>query len=187
MTTATALPYGGAYQTIDDPDAAHTLCQSDGTPWPLVLVTKAGAIGAESATTIMELLIPQYANLGEGKQADNRALLLRWQLAAERADMTQSSICANLEAQGLFDPAVEDEQTLTMLFTSRLNGPIEAPTWDHPTVPLVLIWTDYAPYAALDPPVSKYQPIIWLDPSTEMTLLRSLDQIGLIQMHTNDA
>ena len=85
------------------------------------------------------------------------------------------------------DPAVEDEQTLTMLFTSRLNGPIEAPTWDHPTVPLVLIWTDYAPYTDLEPPVSKYQPIIWLDPSTEMTLLRSLDQIGLIQMHTNDA
>lgn len=53
--------------------------------------------------------------------------------------------------------------------------------WQH-VVPLVLIATDYLPFTGREAPTGN---VLWLDPSTEVTYLRSLARLGILEFRVH--
>lgn len=78
----------------------------------------------------------------------------------------------------------ESEESLTALLSDK-TVPVEGfESWDHETVPLVLLATDYDPYVP-DRPAPTGN-IVWIDPSDETAFLNSLSNLGVINFYVQD-
>jgi hypothetical protein len=174
--------------TVDPSEAAGTavLPHPDGGDWLYAVLDGSGAISlSDSASELVAMAIPGYAELGGGEVGHDEALGMRYDFLVELARRTQQSIVDRAVKTGEIDLAALSDDETTALFAERFN-PFEGLLtvdgrwthhWDLPA-PLVLIATDYQPYT--DRPTPKGR-IVWLDPATEVSFLRSLHTLGIIE------
>lgn len=174
--------------TIDPTVSGPRLpCHPDGGQWVYSVLDGSGTITlSDSATDLVGLTIPGYDALAETDEGHDEALGMRYEFIIELARRTQESLVNQLVASAALDLSTLGEDTLTALFADRVL-PFEGVTgpdgqisfeWTE-VVPLVLIATDYAPYTECEMPTGR---IIRLDPSTEVTFLRSLHELGIIEL-----
>lgn len=102
------------------------------------------------------------------------ALEARYDFAVDAAGQRQAFQAFAARQEGTFDETVESEEVLTSIFSAKDLHVPEFEVWGH-QVPLVLIATDYAPATARPRPEGNIQ---WIDPATELTLLKSLAALG---------
>jgi hypothetical protein len=134
---------------------------------------------AETATEIIDIGILGYAAMDH-----DTALITRYDDLVAYADALQGCLVAQALEKGYFDPAAVSEGILTAVMCERLipyeplvDGlPLE---WPGGLPPLVLIRTDYAPFSDRPVPTGN---VIWLDPYTELTYLKSLNSLGVIKL-----
>ncbi|WP_022893262.1 hypothetical protein [Agromyces subbeticus] len=162
--------------TTTDDLSAGLPARADGTPWPLAMTTAEHTVFADTATELVSHLIDGYDQIDDSDEGHDRALVARRDAAASLAAQLQAGIAAALTEEQKFDPATETEETLTAIFSDRETFVADFPTWDH-TVPLILVRTDYAPFTERPAPEGN---LGWIDPATETSLLRSLDELGAI-------
>lgn len=127
---------------------------------------------AETATEMVSDFIEGYASLDNDTALERRYDLLVW-----LGNATQQHYVHMAEEAGTLAEGNMDEDTLTALFSDR-SRPREDGDWFQ-EVPLILLATDYSPYTERRRPNGK---IVWLDPVTEVTFLRSLDKLGVIRL-----
>ncbi len=177
----------------------------EGRQWKYVVVAMNGVTYfADSATEIIEATMEGYRELRhDGKNGeleyfdvgDDLALIARYDDLVRYATALQESILATAIERDGFDPASVSEDVLTALIAERIVPFEGIPQSDQPEdrsvdiewnqpVPLVLITTDYLPFTERPVPTGN---ITWMDPTTELTYLRSLSSIGVISMLTGDA
>ncbi len=154
---------------------------------------------ADSVTEIIEATLDGYADLkhvderGETEffdQGSDLALVRRYDDLVGYATGLQSEIVrTHIEERG-FDPTSVSEEVLTALFAEKIvpfegisvsddpSNPAVDVTWNL-EVPLVLMTSDYLPFTDRMVPEGN---IVWLDPTTELTYLRSLDRIGIMKL-----
>lgn len=179
MTTA-APPFSLDRQTLEGEDSLDEsqLKQPNGQPWPFVARMNGLVIGAASPTGIVGTIVDGYDELPFDEAGNDEALGMRWEMATQLSIVRQGQLVAQAEIQGLFDPSVESEESLTALLGDRTE-PIEGIShWDHPVLPLVLVVTDYAPWTGRIAPTGNIE---WIDPHTDASLLRSLHSIGVLE------
>lgn len=157
--------------------------RSDGSPWPMALATGQATILGENAADLIAHLIPGYGDLADDDEGNDTALIMRWQTCVATASDVQALICADRVQEGRFDPTVETEDALSVLFSDKTVPVEDFGSWDNPDVPLVLIATDYAPFAER-PPVTGN--VVWLDPSDEVAFLRSLAALGVVEFYVHE-
>jgi hypothetical protein len=121
---------------------------------------------------------------------DDLALVARYDDLVGYATALQKSIVATAIERDGFDPVSVSEDVLSALLAERLipfegiavsddhNDERVNLAWDQP-VPLVLMATDYLPFTERHLPTGN---ITWLDPTTELTYLRSLHNIGVVKL-----
>jgi hypothetical protein len=154
---------------------------------------------ADSVTEIIEATLPGYVEL---KYVDNTgdveffdegndlALVMRYDDLIGYATGLQESILNTAIESGAFDPTSVSEDVLTALMAERIVPFEGIPLNDDPAdvrvnlewnleVPLVLLTSDYVPFTERHEPSGN---IIWLDPTTELTYLRSLDRLGVMKL-----
>lgn len=168
---------------IDGPLDQKQHLREDGSPWPMAMVSGGSTVFADDATTIVAHLLPGYADIPDTDDGHDQALLVRWQSAVATASDVQALICADRAQEGKFDPAAESEDALTALFSDRTIPVSNFESWDHPSVPLVLVATDYSPFVERTPVTGN---VLWIDPSDEVAFLHSLANLGVIEFYTND-
>ena len=165
--------------------------------WAYAVVDDEGqVVFADNAGELVALVILGYGDIPGNDEGHDEALAVRYEALVEMADRSQRYLVDQAAESGLFDPLEADEETLTALFAPRTRpweGHAAAPlTGTSPTasrpgrnlvwrdrVPLVLIATDYEPYTDRPKPTGR---ALFLDPSTEISFLRSLDALGLIKL-----
>lgn len=132
---------------------------------------------ADDLPDFLDTLISGYGNAGHAEQ-----WALRLALAARAQVYTQ----AILNTSPAYRQVTSVQRTI---LSGPRNTPVVVAHWDCP-IPLVLIATDYQP-AGLEPrprPLAGMPPnVMWIDPSDEMSLLASLDEIGFVALHENDS
>jgi hypothetical protein len=159
----------------------------DGGEWRYATLDGSGAlVFSDSASELVGMAIPGYMSLPEGDAGHDEALGMRYDFLVELARRTQQSFVDQAVKSGELDlTALSDDET-TALFCDRTR-PFEgldvadcgrAHHWDL-AAPLVLIATDYQPYTGRAAPTGR---IVWLDPATELSFLRSLDTLGIIEL-----
>jgi len=171
----------------------------DGT-WQYAAVALSGTTYfADSVTEIIEATLPGYSDFKFVDDAGNVelldkgndvALVMRYDDLIGYATGLQEHIVQTAIERGDFDPAAVSEDVLTALFAERIvpfegvpltddvNDPRVNLEWDL-DVPLVLMTSDYEPFTERPTPTGT---IIWLDPTTELTYLRSLDRLGVMKL-----
>lgn len=143
------------------------------TPWRYGALAPDGSVTlAQSATEMVSDFIEGYSDLDDDTALERRYDLLVWLGGA-----TQQHYVNLAEAAGTLTEDDADEDILTALFSDR-SKPREDGDWDH-EVPLVLVATDYSPYTKRAKPRGK---IVWINPETEVTFLRSLETLGMIRL-----
>lgn len=172
----------------------------DGGSWPYVAIALSGATYyADSVTEIIEATLPGYADLKFVDDAGNVelldegndvALVMRYDDLIGYATGLQEHIVTTAIENGDFDPTAVSEDVLTELFAERIvpfegvpftddiNDERVTLEWEL-DVPLVLMTSDYVPFTERPAPTGN---IIWLDPTTELTYLRSLDRLGVLKL-----
>ena len=172
----------------------------DGGPWPYAAVTISGqTYFADSVTEIIEATLSGYADLKFVDDAGNVefidegndvALVMRYDDLIGYATGLQQSVVGTAIERGDFDPAAVSEDVLTALFAERIVPFEGVPFSDDVNdervnleweldVPLVLMTSDYMPFTERPAPTGN---IFWLDPTTELTYLRSLDRLGVMKL-----
>jgi hypothetical protein len=175
--------------TVEPCDARGTVGvpHPDGGEWLYAVLDGSGALTfSDSVSELVATAIPGYMNLPAGDGGHDAALGMRYDFLVELARRTQQSIVDQAVKSGELDLTGLADDTTTALFADRtrpfegLAGSDGAWTyhWDL-AVPLVLIATDYQPYTHRPAPNGR---IVWLDPSTELSFLRSLDTLGIIEL-----
>lgn len=175
--------------TVEPADALTAIPppNPDGGDWLYAVLDGSGALTlSDSASELVGMAIPGYTDLPESEWGHDEALGMRYDFLVELARRTQQSIVDQAVKSGeLVLTALSDDAT-TALFADRSNPFGGLPTgdggwsyqWDL-AAPLVLIATDYQPYTYRPTPDGR---IVWLDPSTELSFLRSLDTLGIIEL-----
>ena len=136
----------------------------DGEVWLFAMpVGGGGVVFADSATSVLDFLIPGYGGLD-----DDEALHVRVANAASTAAVVQTAFIESATDAG-FDLASQTEDALTALLTDK-DVPVDGGPYDL-DVPVVLVSTLYEPFTTR-PKVGGN--IVWLDPSTELAYVRSL-------------
>lgn len=145
--------------------------------WPYAVLDAGGTIHlADSATDLVAYGIPGYTEISTDDH--EAALYARHDSLVEFAEVLQDYYRSTAAETGRWDPSSSTEDELTALYQPR-TSPFGARSWDG-EVPLVLFSTDYEPFTSRPAPDGR---IVWLDPSTELTYLRSLHEIGVIDLH----
>lgn len=153
--------------------------RDDGTAWPYVLNRGDRTVFADTATDLVAALIPGYADIPATSGGADDALVARYENAVATANDTQPLVAASCVDAGTFDTSTAGEALLSALFSDR-SQPLEGiEDWGEP-VPLVLVSTDYSPFVEDRTPPSGN--VLWLDPSDEMSHLRSLANLGLVEL-----
>lgn len=128
---------------------------------------------ADTPAALLDVLAPGYADADADKQ---------WRTRLTLAATAQVTVQASLNLNPVLASLPQAQQRI--LQAPRHNPPVIA-TWDCP-IPLVLIATDYFPAGKLPAPsVSDGMApnVLWLDPSDDVTLLNSLNDLNVIVLN----
>lgn len=154
--------------------------------WAYALVDNDGqVIFSDNAGELVALLIQGYADIPASDTGHDLALVARYEALVEIAERAQRFLVDEAIERGTLDPLEAGEDVLTALFAPRERpwGGMDGPDgqvsfeWDRP-VPLILIATDYAPFTDRPCPTGN---VLFLDPSTELSFMVSLDTLGLVK------
>lgn len=154
--------------------------------WAYAVVDKDGqVIFADNTGELVALFVQGYADIPGNDAGHDLALVARYEALVEIAERSQRFLVDEAVERGTLDPLEAGEDVLTALFAPRERpwGGMEGPDgqvsfeWDGP-VPLVLIATDYAPFTGRPSPTGN---VVFLDPSTELSFMVSLDTLGLVK------
>ena len=130
-------------------------------------------IAGDTITDLITDLIDDYPL--ENPEAQ---LTTRTDYAVTTATVMQAARAFATAIDGGFDIETETEEAVTALFSDRDLPILEIETWDH-SVALVLVRTHYAPFTDTPAPTGN---VTWIDPSDELTLIRSLEHAGEIRL-----
>lgn len=137
---------------------------------------------ADTLTELVSALIPGYANLTE---TDRDVERIRY--AQTAAAEVQAEILLHID-----ESDVTPEQWAAL--TSPRFLPQPRADWWTTDVPLVVVETGYAPYTETPRPASALQdgieednPIWFINPAEEETLLDTLHSVGYLQFLSNDS
>lgn len=162
--------------------------REDGTKWPFIMLRNNKAICADTRTELVGALIPGYDDISVDADGDDAALVERFKQALVTADFLQeflAGVAAN-DPENEFSLAEATEEELTAFLTKRIDRPTEIlgiDHWEH-DIPLILVTTLFEPFDEGHPiPTGN---IMWIDPSDETTYLRSLAELGQIQLFVAD-
>ena len=156
----------GAFELPECPDGAGL--------WPYAALDAAGTLHlAETATEMVAAGLPGYTGIDD----DDEALYARYDSLVELAEVLQNHLASQACADGRWDPSEADEDELSAVYGPR-DTPSSLATWAG-VVPLVAVATDYQPFTDRPAPSGR---IIWVDPSSELSYLRSLHTIGVIEL-----
>lgn len=169
-----------AFQTTTNTTIDHELNEGDG--WYAALESADGTvIFADSLTEILGQLIDGYV-ASTSEEGAVQAFNDRVDYAVRQANVRQGMFALMATDDGQFDPDVESEETLTAIFADRDEFVPVVELWaGH--VPLVLIETEYAPYTDVPRPAGNVR---WVNPATDLTLLRSLAAFGDFELRFFD-
>jgi hypothetical protein len=155
-----------------------TPLREDGSRWPFVLFAGDSAVVADHNADLVNALDGNYLSIPE--EDAETALLARGALATNFAALRQADLLGEYQES---DGAVEVTEDDLQVITARRSLALKVDgTWEHP-VKLVGIATDYAPYTGLPAPKGN---IVLIDPYTDVTLLRTLDEAGIIKYAVHD-
>ncbi|MCC3299824.1 hypothetical protein [Arthrobacter caoxuetaonis] len=167
-----------SHVVIEGTFPAELPVREDGTPFPFSMATQSAAVFAETRTELVAQLVEGYDELPVTGEGDDTALWLRYKAAVALANMHQQVLAGDAVNAGTFDPSVEDEDTLTTIFTDRSEKIDEIPSWDR-DLPLVLVASGFAPYTTTPRPAGN---VLWIDPYTEKTFLDGVQALGLAEI-----
>lgn len=102
--------------------------------------------------------------------------LMRLEQAIVIATAVQESIVAAAVQRHDLDETTEEHVWTALLAERETVDP--GVRWEH-RVPLVLVTSLFAPYAERDQPIGN---IAWVDPTDDMTMLESLQVLGVIEL-----
>lgn len=115
-------------------------------------------------------------------EEDDREVLflMRLERAIVIATAVQESIVAAAVGRHDLDETT-DEPVWTALLADRETAD-PGVRWEH-LVPLVLVTSLFAPYTERDQPIGN---IAWIDPTDDVTMLESLQGLGVIELSEQD-
>jgi hypothetical protein len=143
----------------------------DGRPYEYELILDGFRGYAQTVEQLAGLLIDGYDGLGTGEER----LEARLRYAAD----IQVPLQADFAASGNLDACGDDERAVLL---GARDQPPRVAAWQA-SVPLVLVSAFYAPTGQLPrPQAAEGSQIIWIDPQTAESLLRSLHAAGWIIM-----
>lgn len=159
----------------EKPPSAPT--KGDGRPhrYEMIYAGAARRAYADDAVTLIDALIPGYASVADA--SDRAARRLRLALDVQVRLQAQLAIGGDLGA-------CTDEQR-AVIFGGR-DIPPSLARWDAP-VALVLVTVFYAPLGEIRRPEGPADRQVWLDPSDDWTLLRSLHAAGVVHVGVRDS
>jgi hypothetical protein len=150
--------------------------RGDGQPYEFELICDGWRGYAETWEELAGLLIDGYDQAG----SDEGRLEARLRYAAD----VQVPLQAGFAASGALDGCGEEERAVLL---GARDEPPRLPSWQAP-VPLVLVTSFYAPAGQLPRPQAAGDgEIIWIDPQTAESLLRSLHAAGWIAVSARSA
>ncbi|WP_460355642.1 hypothetical protein [Actinoallomurus acanthiterrae] len=130
---------------------------------------------ADAVVELIEMLIPAYTALAN----DDERAAARLRLTLD----VQVRLQARLAAGGMLQDCTPEQRALILGRRDVQPSPLR---WDAP-VPLVLITSFYEPVGSAARPEGPADRQIWLDPSTDWTLLTSLHAAGAIHVGARGA
>jgi hypothetical protein len=152
------------------PDMSAAAVHGDGTPYPFEVAYEGWRIWADSAEEILNVVAEGYSEQPEQSRKNTR---LRIAIAAQA--MTQHL----LNAGELFDHCTEEEAQ-TLLCDPGV--PLVVEKW-RCGIPLVLVTCYYKPLGDLPQPVvTPPGQIWWIDPSTDQSLLETLNGVRWLDL-----
>ncbi|TDD13157.1 hypothetical protein [Nonomuraea diastatica] len=159
-----------------DDTPVHPPQRSEGGYYDIEIIYDAGRwrLYADSPAEILGVLLPGYQQEDPHRQEQRR---IRAAVDVQVALQAQ----LNVDSGALAQCTAEQR---AILLGDRDQPPSPA-TWTAP-VPLVLVTTFYAPGGALTRPAGTDDAMVWLDPSTEWSLLESLAAAGWIGLARRD-
>jgi hypothetical protein len=89
--------------------------------------------------------------------------------------MQESIVAAAVQRRDLHETTEEDVWTALLAERETVDPGVR---WEH-QVPLVLVTSLFAPYAEQDLPIGN---IAWVDPTDDVTMLESLQGVGVIEL-----
>lgn len=114
---------------------------------------------------------------------------MRYDRLIELAEKSQRWMVDESVRRGVIDWDSADEDVLTALCSERTSPFGGVATADGGRdfdwkleVPLILCATDYEPYTERTAPTGR---IVWVNPATDLTYLRSLANLGVIQLYAD--
>ncbi|MHB1548928.1 MAG: hypothetical protein ACYCX8_09360 [Acidimicrobiales bacterium] len=179
--------------TTTDPEDIVVPEHPDGGEYSYAIFTSEGtATFTDSLIEAISQNLPGYAELAErmaaresdSDDAADAMLGMRYDDLRIYADALQRWMVNDAAEQGKIDLEQIGDQALSALMNERFvpfegiegSGGTISYTWEH-EAPLILFVTDYQPYTNRPQPSGK---IIWIDPSTELTYMQSLDTLGVV-------
>ena len=179
--------------TTTDPEDIVVPEHPDGGEYSYAIFTSEGtATFTDSLIEAISQNLPGYAELAErmaaresdSDEAADAMLGMRYDDLRIYADALQRWLINDAAENGRVNLEQIGDQALTALMSERLVpfGGIEGEdgtvgyTWEC-EVPLILFVTDYQPYTSRPQPDGR---IIWVDPSTELAYMQSLDALGVV-------
>lgn len=158
-------------------DAIRKPTHPDGQMWLVVWVSPDGrAIFADSITDVVNEIIPGYADLDDTDMTKDEHLEARIGTLAHLGGNAQAVMVADEGSDGF------TEVELTAMLTSKeLSAGVDS--W-NPAVPLVLLTTSYTPFTDVAQPEGS---IVWLDPTSEVGFLNSMQTLGYGELWVNRA
>ncbi|MEV0402858.1 hypothetical protein [Actinoallomurus sp. NPDC050550] len=151
--------------------------RADGRPYAYEMIYAGGTRRgyADEVVELVGMLIPDYTATAN----DDERTAARLRLALD----VQVRLQAQLAVGGAMHDCTPEERSVIL---SRRDVPPSPARWDAP-VPLVLITSFYEPVGSLARPEGPADRQIWLDPSTDWTLLTSLHAAGAIHVGARGA
>jgi hypothetical protein len=147
------------------PDMPATAVRDNGAPFPFEVAYEGWRICADSAEEILSALVEGYA--GQPEQS-------RWSARLRIAANAQATTQRLLNAGEFFDRCT-DEETQALLHEPGV--PLVVEEW-RCGIPLVLITCFYRPLGDLpQPAVTPPGQVWWVDPSTDQSLLETLNGV----------
>lgn len=169
----------------EDYDETNPPLSSDGEDFRLILVGPKSILFGDGFGDLVDAIF-------EGEYEDltlEEKLEKRHDLAVTAATGVQATMISELDAREDVDFSISDldEQELNLILNSKDEPfPYDREEWNAPatkeiTVHLFLVATMYAPFTEVERPQGEY--VVWLDPTTEENLIRSLASAELVELH----
>lgn len=161
----------------------EAIARDGNTPWYAALTQSDGStVFADTITELVQHLIPGYAPDASTAEGARDALDVRYNFSVEEAAIIQAGVIAAASGLGIFSAATTSEDDLGILFSPKDATPTGFAEWKL-NVPLVLISTDYAPFTDIQAPTGQVQ---FIDPSTDLTLIKSMSAFGNFELLLNE-